>query len=241
MKFSLSVFFPAIFYLLVVSCAETEPDEIQISEPIVFFAFVNQDSISALQLIVNNSRDDLDSISLSKDSLTATVQIYQDSLLSLQVGIDTGNTSLQATYDVLEDEISDINLQLEAEAIVSSELDSIIQAANTIANLIATGSVQVDYVRNLNTDNLIEYSDSSEVYGVPLNLNGDISAYAISIQDETFQVSLGHESELFVDDRTNIRMLISQITLLEHSFDSAFISCETPSCDSNETGIICYF
>ncbi len=220
-------------------CADCDPI---ITESAISLVFINDDSLS----ILDKSNDSLnfvdDSLSNIEMQLTMSLNTNTESLMALQIGIDSGNNELQSTFDSILLEMTVDSVELNSIVAVLVNLDTKIDSIEAIKTRINNGEVLVDSVVNLANGNSIKYEDSASQYSIPLNFNDTISEYQIVLGGNEYRLSLTHENITSVDTRRNIIIEILNFKVIDHQFDSiAPVKCLTEDCSVQDETLTCYF
>lgn len=223
-------------------CDECSDCDLVDNEASVAMTFVNADSLSKLNLIIENLtsyRTDLDN---QIDSIDNQLRGLSDSLSAIQFGLDTGNQDLEDLKVEVISLMSDDSLARFDLAELFTGTDSIFDLRVDTRNRILSGFVLVSNITNLTAGKSISYEDSSNIYWVPLNFNDTISRYEIFIQDSTYNITFVHQNNLELDGSRNVLIEIENFKVHQHQFDSISPStCLTNDCSINETTLTCYF
>ncbi len=238
-----SVLFASLFLSLLIlsSCDECNDCDLKITEPRISVTFINADSLFTLTQLSDSLGLMLDSLQNESDTLESHRDFLSDSLINVEIGIDSGNVSLQPFKDQLVLAIKDDSVLI---ASISNEItgaDSVLQMYSGIMDLINSGSVLVDHITNVHNDLSINFDDSISSYTIPLNIHDTLSWFEVSIADQSYDLQLTHSNTEFVDGRRNVSIEISGIEIFTHSFDSVAIDCNQENCKANETVITCSF
>jgi hypothetical protein len=231
-----------ILFLGIQSCQECEQCNTSVSEPRVSLVFFNVDSLESVLGLFDDQLELADSLTQQIATLNNDIAILNDSLNVLEAAIDTGNTDFNTTIQEIERLLSQdsIQLALRQDELVTS--DSIINQLNTIQNEILSGSVKIDGIENVSNGSRITYDDSLDIYDIPLNIAGSVTLLEIEIQEAgTFELEISHKNEERVSTDRKIEILMSEITLVSHSFDSVIVVCANELCRGNETALNCFF
>jgi hypothetical protein len=120
-------------------------------------------------------------------------------------------------------------------------ISGIVSEWQEIRTKVQTGLILIDTILNNFSGNFLTFEDSMEVFRAPLNINENVSSYQIIFGSSSHLLELAHENEELVNTQSNVIVMISDIEILQHSFDSVNISCQTPECNGNEVTVRCFF
>ncbi|CAN0588656.1 unnamed protein product, partial [Laminaria digitata] len=101
------------------------------------------------------------------------------------------------------------------------------------------GLTRIDTIYDLDTDNFIVNTDSTELYSLPLSPGLNNVNYSLSIAQKRFDVSVSYETELYEDEKSRVGYLARNIAVVSHSFDSLTVDC-TENCISTNGKIVAY-
>ncbi len=223
------------------SCRECDDCEVFIGEPKVTMVFINQDSLTSIQSDLNHNQTLIDSLSESIVELELSQSILADSIISTQNAVDQGELGLESTLESLRSDFAVDSLSLISFDDTIQQLDSLNAVLQSVSSTINSGLLLVSEIRNTVSGYSISREDSLTVYTVPLDFNNATTSLEFVIHDEVYELNMAHENELSVDERTRVNVSMTEIEVISHTFQSISLQCNTNSCASNETVIICYF
>lgn len=211
-------------------------------EPTVALTIINQDSIDALNnqiSITNNTVSYYDSISLK---LNNEIDSLGDELVRINDSIAAGITGYSDSLGLVEDALEELNLEFLPLELKLNELDSIVDLYNEVIKTINSGSILVEKVTVLNNGAEITYSDSMNVFNLPLLMDQSQTDYRIKILNKEFTLSLSYQTQETLDEARVFRVIATNILLEEnYTFDTLIITCRDDICISNETSLTAYY
>lgn len=211
--------------ILFSSCEECQDCEPEISQPQINATFIHQSEWSNLQEDVSG----LSSIAgLYNDSIRVSSSYFNfldDSLNQVQVGIDTGNTSLEPLFTLLSDKLDSTELEISK---FSEELDLLqddISEIQSVQNTILNGNLLVSKITNQSNNQSITFSDSSSSWILPYDLNSNSITYEFIIDSEVFEALMTYEKEEDLNYRRQVILSISNLSIERfENFDSVNVN-----------------
>jgi len=209
-------------------------------EPAVTLKFINQDSLNLIQDSLFILATTIEEINISLLSINAELELYSDSLQTIDLAIAGGDDTiddlrdrLQLKSDSLQTTFTEFqNLRLEKE----DETNQL----KTIESTINSGKIRVDSLISITNESMIYVgTDSLERFRFPLSVNLDSTVYGIIIAGETYNLALQYERNFNEDEKSRIEVVVSKIRIINHNFKEVINSCEV--CISNETSITVFF
>ncbi|WP_370090513.1 hypothetical protein [Ekhidna sp.] len=234
MKQLLSIF---IFFLLIVSCDPCDDCDTVSYEPTISLVFINQDSINSLDdsLMVFSFNDSALAVHVNAlDTLRARLE-------EVQIGLDTGNTSLQAEKDEILILIPERQTDSSYYATLNQDADSLTAVFNTTKSTINSGLLQVDQIEILGTTfvNTYEDIDSATIWSIPLSYDGEFNTYEVVIAGIARTIEFSYDNTQEVDEERNVIIRAENIQVVSSTFDS-FDNCEE-NCVDGEASFTFYF
>ena len=223
-------------------CFECEDCDGIISEPAVYFTFIDFDSLTWVENNLASLTDSLLHIDSVSDELFLISKYLEDSLSILNDSIDNGGL-LEAEQLLI---ISDINwtdslilLNEENTEHYTLKIDEMMEIQTTLKK----GSLGADTVFNLFNDKYQVLDSLTYQHKIALNYNDSLSFLGFSIASHRYFINLQHKNELVIDVRGNATISLSQIDTIpySHNFANIIIQCENSSCKANETVFTCYY
>lgn len=207
-------------------------------EPTVSLVFINQDSIK-------NINDSLSVIAFNDSALNVHIDALDTlnaRLAEIQVGLDTGNASLQAEKDLIQ-------LTLIPERKADSMLyatknlgtDTIVPILTQTRTLINSGLLSVDKIEILGTSfvDLFEDVDSATTWSIPLSYDGEFTQYEVTIAGVSEIIEFAYDNVQEVDQQRNVLIRAQNIRVINEPYDS-LINCEE-NCIDGEATFTFYF
>ncbi len=155
-----------------------------------------------------------------QDSLVIvdSVEVLNDSLMHIQIGLDTGNTTLEDEKLAVEALIDGLTTLRNEVNDLDSTLSAITTDLNAVITTINTNSLIVDQLVLLNTGESRIYSDSMVTYILPLSFTDGQSDYRIRIDGTDYFMSLTYVLEEEVNADRQFRLAATQVDTLNVSF-----------------------
>ena len=198
--------------------------------------FINSDSLNKIET-------QLSIIDFNDSALSSHINVLdtlRDRLEEVQLGLDTGNTSLEEEKELILVLIPENQTDSSLFATLNQDADSISSVLNETKSTINSGLLQVTQIEFIETGDTLLYLDSATNYTIPLSFDKSFTQYAITIDGATYQIEVDYTTfeEIDVERNVLLRAKDIQIILPMNSFDS-LQSCET--CTDGEASFILYF
>lgn len=226
MKHILSIF---ILFILIVSCDPCDDCDSVSFEPTVSFIFINQDSISSIDLKLAEIHQIDSSLTANVDSLT----VLRDSLTIVNDSIANGG-SLTTEKMNLEQWISDRQADSTIFAVQGEGNDSISSVLSTTKTTINSGLILVDQIDILGANSILTYEDSATSWSIPLAFDGSFTEYEVTIAGVTETIELAYDNVQEVDEQRNVLIRAENIRVVNEPYDS-LINCEENCIDGAAT------
>ena len=227
--------------MTIISCDDCFDCDLNISQPYVSLVFINADSLSQLDTRLSQIETLRDSTNNLVDSLETITSSLTDSLLVIQVGLDTGNFTYQEVAESIQLTLQQDSIQLAESELVLAVLTEETSEINAIQSTINSGRVSISQIKNLQNDSLIIATDSSEIYNIPLSISLDSTRLGFIIAEEEYDLGLTYTRSIGEDLKTNVIVSSQGISETTYSFDSVKVDCTNTLCNANETTVTCYF
>ncbi|MFY0599038.1 MAG: hypothetical protein JXR03_05165 [Cyclobacteriaceae bacterium] len=211
-------------------------------DPTVKVKFINRDSLISLNDSISITEDSISNSNTFKDSLSTQVREWNTLMNMLRDSIDDGKDQYIADTLKIDDSltIAQAQIQLIDTAIVKTEEVKV--GLSSILSTVLSGKVLVDQVKILENEAVATYSDSSELYSLPLLMqNFNLTSFAIDIGDKSDTISFSYTTDLFVDTERRVEMRAFDIDTVSYTYDSLLFECNTSECLSNEVLVTVYF
>jgi len=198
-----------------ISCEDQSP-EIDGLTPYVTAKFINQDSISEIDSIILAINADITLINDSTD--------YLDSLIQ-----NGDSTNYNANFESLDEQ--------------KAQLNTTKNQWGKTKNTLKSGEVVLQWLSGVGaSDTLTRKEDESQTtFGLPLNINADVSEFLLLIDSVEYGVSFQYERDTIYKEGA-ITIEASNIKLIQLvSFDSARFPCDTLNCKSYEATATLYY
>lgn len=207
-----------------------------IFDPTIDLMFINSDSLNKIET-------QLSIIDFNDSALSSHINVLdtlRDRLEEAQLGLDTGNTSLEEEKELILVLIPENQTDSSLFATLNQDADSISSVLNETKSTINSGLLQVTQIEFIETGDTLLYLDSATNYTIPLSFDKSFTQYAITIDGATYQIEVDYTTfeEIDVERNVLLRAKDIQIILPMNSFDS-LQSCET--CTDGEASFILYF
>lgn len=202
------------------------------AEPTVEMIFINQDSIDALDVLINDNNTQLSNLSIEINDLNDTIDFLQnDSIPTLEERIAAGEEYLQEALDEVTIALNHFIVDLENLTDQENELDSLNSAYNSTKTIINSGLLNISSINlpEINESIVYDPNDSAVSWNFPLSFDNSFSIYEILISDELFSIELSHETFTEVDEERNVIVRARDIQIVSSS--SNFITLD--SCNEN--------
>ena len=224
--------------LFVMSCDPCEGEkcgEPVVFEPTVGMVFINQDSLNSID-------DSLARIVFNDSALTVhvnTLNMLRNRLGEVQIGLDTGNTSLETEKNEILLLIDDNQADSLLFATKNLGSEIALPILNTTKSTITSGLLLVSNIYIPEAGTALSFSDSAMSWHLPLSFGGTFFKYQLMIDKEIFTIELDYENFTEVDEKGNALIKAKDIQIINHSFDDLEI-CEE-NCVYDEASFIFYF
>lgn len=228
-----------ILFLLIVSCDPCDDCDTVSFEPTVSLVFINQDSIE-------NIDDSLAVFAFNDSALTVHVNALdtlRDRLEEVQIGLDTGNTSLQEEKDEILSLIPERQTDSAFYATLNQDADSLAAIFNQTKSTINSGLLQLDQIEILGTGTVFTYEDSTTAWSIPLSYNAEFNQYEIAIAGVSDILELDYETFQELDEKRNVLIRaknIEVISFTRNAIDSVRTNCDE-TCQDDEASFTIYF
>lgn len=207
-----------------------------IFDPTFNLTFINADSIKKID-------DSLTVIAFNDSALSSHINVLdtlRNRLDEVQMGIDTGNTTLQEEKELILMLIPENQTDSSLFATLNQDADSISSILNLTKSTINTGLLKVDSIQFIGTRDTLLFLDSASNYTIPLSFDKSFTQYAITIDGTTYLIEVDYTifEEIDIERNVLLRAKDIQLFLPQNSFDS-LQTCET--CTDGEASFILYF
>ena len=209
-------------------------------EPAINLKFINQDSLQSVEDSLLVLETEILTLDTALRELDAEIQFQNDSLIRVQLAISAGFPDLEEEEQRLTDLVDSLQTtftEVQEFRIIEEEKFFELQMVETD---ILNGKLVIDSLVSI--DNMTSFNfgtDSLESFRFPLSSDSDSTRYNIHIGSESYQLFLKYVRNFSEDERSRIEILVSDITISDHTFTDIDISCET--CSSDETFITAFF
>jgi hypothetical protein len=231
-------------FVLIMSC-EKEYEYKTYDDPTVDVTFLNYDSLSYLATVDDQIEGYLEILDNHIEELDSSLAALEDSISAIEAALDTGNLTFENDLTELLQQYTIDSSDQVITLILRTEYNYLSDSINSIITVLLDGDVKIDYIQSLFNDFVDdEYPDSMAVYPLPLNVNGNISSYEISINGQVYQLALSHTNSEYFTANQAIKIGISELSIMDVSlnpFDSVFFYCPTSNCNEGDSSIICLY
>jgi hypothetical protein len=232
----------ALTLLIVITACENYDEMTVINDQFVIFKFINGDSINELSdsLSIYLSTDT--ALNMQAEMIEESISELLSGIDSIQLGLDTGNLMyLDLFNDLSLNYREDSTAQIDLLASISENELTIDSVQNIITEL-KEGIIQLESIEAVFSGYVDDgFTDSTDEYKVPLNIEDTISEYIINFDGRTYLISLTHTNTEMVSQRREYYIQLSDITIHEYSFDQVLDNCNHSICNSNEAIFTCYY
>lgn len=225
---------------LLFSCLE-EPEPYT-NEPAVAVKFFNIDSLNKSTAQSATVDVLLTGLNTTKTTATATLKVLTDSLTAINTLIAAGSTNLDDEKASVETQITGAQAEI---ATLTTDIATLTAEKALLTKAISTinrGEVLVSSIRA--NGNTITYTDSADIWYLPLNMNAGRQVYYLTIGSRTDSLELTYGVAEELTERKYIKLIGTGIDrTANYSFDSVVVYCPSlpEPCTSNETTVNIYF
>lgn len=213
-------------------------------DPTVKVVFINRDTAIALQDTINANKVIVTSYSSQKKTNTSSITILKDSIKTLDVLIQNGQSDYVSIRTALQSKSDSLTTANDSLTSWTSKLNKANTALNKILTNVNNGLLLVSKAEILENGATITYEDSAKAYGLPLLLydeNSGQTSYQLEIADQLYEIAFSYDLYVTVDGARRVFKGALNLDTISHSFDSLIVTCRTSECKSNETTITAYF
>lgn len=220
-------------------CTQCDECDILVSEPTVPLQIFNQDSLNQVGTLLTTLSAQSEALDLQVAELESTRSLLEDSVIVLTNLIAQDSTQYEATLASVNILLADVNLSYSRDSTSLAEVTSQSELYASALSDLEAGLTRIDTIYDLDTDNFIVNTDSTELYSLPLSPGLNNVNYRLSIAQKRFNVSVSYETELYEDEKSRVGYLARNIAVVSHSFDSLTVDC-TENCISTNGKIVAY-
>lgn len=230
----LSIYF--VFFGMIWSCEEdVEPT---ISDPLVSIFFLNQGSLAEVNVIIDSLNEELVEYDSILTALEKSADLLADSLIILADSIAKGG-DLKDDSVIVQNDLDTLNVYF----VKIEQEDSAVNANQSlwsgIASTINSGSVRVSSIVNNKNGQSISYEDSSTLWYLPLDMQGDEVDVDIVIADQAYNLVLGYSRKTKADEKNKVFIETSDFEIISTDFNNPYFSCN--GCVNSNTTIYVEF
>lgn len=232
--------FPVLFLIAVVfSCSDEK--ELFFNEPNVKVQFYNIDSLLKLEDSIAIIDDSIIFIAFYDSIWNDSISILNDTINSLTILIDSGQIDLEPIKIQIEENrvvlLSNDSIYTEKDRL----LDSIRAIIITRRLDVTSGKMLLTSLQNTKNSEFLNYTDSMYSYSIPLSMNSDITSYNLEIDNKIYQLEFEYKRINKEDEKSRITITAYNIEILQHTFDSINVICNTSLCENDDLSIQIYF
>lgn len=219
---------------MIVACDPCDDCDSISFEPTVTFVFINQDSVSKIDIRLSIIAEIDSSLNANIDSLT----ILRDSLQIVDDSIANGG-SLSSEKINLEQWITERQADSSTFATQNVGSDSVANVLNTTKATINSGLLLVEEIEIQGANTTLTYEDSATLWNVPLAFDGTFTQYLVTIAGATETIELSYENVQEVSQQRDVLIRAVNIQVTNTPYDS-LINCEE-NCKDGEATFTFYF
>ncbi|MEQ9298465.1 MAG: hypothetical protein RIF33_07875 [Cyclobacteriaceae bacterium] len=220
-------------------CTQCDECDILVSEPTVPLQIFNQDSLSQVSTLLTTLSTQIEALDLQVTELETTRSSFEDSVTVLTDLIAQDSIQYEATLASVNDLLASINASYSRDSLSLADLTEQNELYTTALSELETGLTRIDTIYDLDTDNFIVNTDSTELYSLPLSPGLNTINYRLIIGQRRFDLSIVYETELYEDEKSRVGSQARNIAVASHSFDSLTVDC-TENCISTNGKIVAY-
>ncbi|MEQ8712130.1 MAG: hypothetical protein RIC80_03885, partial [Cyclobacteriaceae bacterium] len=202
------------------SCTQCDECDILVSEPTLPMQIFNQDSLSQVSTRLTELTTQIEALDLQVTELESTRSLFEDSAALLTELIALDSTQYEATLASVKLLLTDIKFFYSRDSSSLAGLTAQNELFTTALVDLEAGLTRIDTIYDLDTDNFIVNTDSTELYSLPLAPGLNNVNYRLVIGQKRFDLSITYETELYQDEKSRVGYLARNIAVAGHSFDS---------------------
>jgi hypothetical protein len=220
-------------------CTQCDECDILVNEPTVPLVIFNQDSLNQVGILLTTLAGQIEELNSQVSELQINRAFIGDSVVVLTDLIAQDSIQYETALTAINALLSSLDITYDQDSTTLAALVVESQLFTNALSELESGLTRIDTIYDLDTDNFIVNTDSTDLYSLPLSPGLNSVNYLLVIGQQRFEISLSYETELYEDEKSRVGFLARNIAVASHSFDSLAVDCNE-NCISTNGKIVAY-
>lgn len=220
-------------------CTQCDECDVLVSEPTLPMQIFNQDSLSQVSARLTELAPQIEALETQLAELVTNRSFFEDSVSLLTELTSQDSSQYASTLQAVSALLAEIKMAYTRDSASQASLVSASDIFSAALAQLEAGLTRIDTIYDLDTDNYIVNTDSTELYSLPLSPGLNNVNYRLVIGQKRFDLSLTYETELYQDEKSRVGYIARNIAVAGHSFDSLTVNC-TENCLSTNGKIVAH-